>query len=345
MGNGASTSPAELPSTADEAKEKGFSDEQIDEFISGEQDSVQPDGFCDCSKAPIFSSPVMAGMMMPVMRGVVNGKLAIEKNEADNTAEQVHEKEDAVWSVKGPEAMESFKLNRPYSVKGFVNKAPKAGEPAPDGTVVPVDSEEKSTLHAELKKFGAKFVGLSFDSVTCPVWRGYGGYDLTKAAAGIPVLHVVSLEAHAADVFPTPVNEGGPFGLARQVNGHTSLAERRTAAGEAQAVISKWLKGAHTYVLDDMDNALEAAYESRPFRFYIIDTEDGTVAHACGMSPFNIPAKVRDIKAFVASNAGAAGATVAAPAEAAQAEDAQAEAAPAEAAPAEAAPTEAVAAS
>ena len=64
------------------------------------------------------------------------------------------------------------------------------GDAAPDGAI---DSLEKdaaaSTLLAEAAKLGKK-VAISFDSLSCPVWRSFGGEDLHKAAAaaGLPVL-------------------------------------------------------------------------------------------------------------------------------------------------------------
>ena len=50
---------------------------------------------------------------------------------------------------------------------------------------------------------------------------------------------------------------------------------------------------------------LEKAYEARPFRVYAIEAATGKTAYASGPNPFNIPAKLADITAFVKGVQGA----------------------------------------
>ena len=51
------------PASREAAVKAGYSAEEIDEM-----GGLEPEGMCDCSKAPIFKKPIMAWMMMPVMR-------------------------------------------------------------------------------------------------------------------------------------------------------------------------------------------------------------------------------------------------------------------------------------
>merc|ERR1711904_542477 len=198
----------------------------------------------------------------------------IANNERDCTATEVQEHEYKAWhdDPKKAPKWDAFAAARPYSVKGYEVKAPVAGAAAPDGAVLSMqEGGEASTLLAEVKKIAAssssKYVALSFDSVTCPVWRMFGGQDLGKASKGIPCLHVYTREAHGKDDFDAPPNGSGPMALTREINMHKTEAERRQAACEAQGVMVKQLgaeEGNH-WVLDNMEDSLEKAYEARPF--------------------------------------------------------------------------------
>ena len=46
-----------------------------------------------------------------------------------------------------------------------------------------------------------------------------------------------------------------------------------------------------------MDDALEALYEARPWRQYVIEAETGVMVDAIGLTPFNMSAKIAVIKA------------------------------------------------
>ena len=49
--------------------------------------------------------------------------------------------------------------------------------------------------------------------------------------------------------------------------------------------------------MDAMDDKLEAAYEARPWRWYVIDVETCKVITCTGLAPFNMAGKLDKIKA------------------------------------------------
>jgi hypothetical protein len=239
-------------------------------------------------------------MMFSMVRKMVNGKVKIGDGKTDCTYAEVAEFEAKAWGDKPAEALEMFKAARPYSQSGYESKAPKVGDSAPDGPVLLLKEEGESTLLAEVKKAAGdgKYCGISFDSVTCPVWRSFAGYDFHAAAAkkGVPVLHVYTREAHGSDDFDAPPNNTGPLALTKSVPMHKTAAERRGAATGAAEIMKRQLSKEVDMVLDSMDDALEKAWEARPFRFYIVEVETGKVVYASGLAPFNMPAKLQGIK-------------------------------------------------
>ena len=48
--------------------------------------------------------------------------------------------------------------------------------------------------------------------------------------------------------------------------------------------------------MDGMDDALEEAYEARPWRWYVVDTENNKIIAKCGLAPFNMDGKMAVIK-------------------------------------------------
>ena len=116
---------------------------------------------------------------------------------------QVQEAESKTWKAKGDESWASFQKARPYSCPGYESHAPKVGDAVPDGPIASLDKgAAASTLLAEATKLG-KRVAISFDSLSCPVWRTFGGAEFHNAAtaAGLPVLHIYTREAHGKDDF------------------------------------------------------------------------------------------------------------------------------------------------
>uniref|UniRef100_A0A7S0JD73 Thioredoxin-like fold domain-containing protein n=1 Tax=Calcidiscus leptoporus TaxID=127549 RepID=A0A7S0JD73_9EUKA len=148
---------------------------------------------------------------------------------------------------------------------------------------------------------GASKVIISFDSVTCPFWRAYAAEDLYRAVPGIPTLHVCIREAHPLDEFDAEgANTSGPLQLTREFNKHKTLSDRRASAKEAKALISKFEPGEITMFVDGMDDKLEALYEARPWRQYVIEAATGKMIDAIGLTPFQMEDKIAAIKAACA---------------------------------------------
>lgn len=240
--------------------------------------------------------------MVGMVRKMVNSKVKIGDGKNDVTMDEVQAFEKKTWSAKSPEEYSAFKAARPYSLEGYETKAPKVGEIAKDGTVLPLDAGGPSTLLAEVKKLArsgsSKYCAISFDSITCPVWRTFGGQDFHHACSGLglPVLHVYTREAHGSDDFDAPPNKDGPIALSQPVIMHKTEADRRNAAKGAQSILSKQVGGNVTMVLDDMSDTLEKAYEARPFRMYIVEAETNKIVFATGLTPFNMQAKTDAIR-------------------------------------------------
>lgn len=264
-----------------------------------------PDSWCKRSRTPVFTSPIAASLLMPVLRKKINPVVAINDNTQDCTVAEVQEKEYQVWHEDDSKDWDLFTQQRPYSVKGYQSQAVDVGQ-AKDAKVLGLKADsDTGTLLEEVKKLGeskgSEVVAVSFDSLTCPVWRSFGGHDLHKAVAdkGFPVLHVYTREAHASDEFDAAPNGKGLISLKRQVPAHQTEDDRRKAAVEAHALISRQVGGAVDMVLDNMEDELEKAYEARPFRIYLLETSTGKVVFRPGVCPFNIPAKTREMQEFL----------------------------------------------
>ena len=52
--------------------------------------------------------------------------------------------------------------------------------------------------------------------------------------------------------------------------------------------------------MDEMDDKLEATYEARPWRQYVIDAESGQIIAKLGLAPFNMKGKLAKVKAACA---------------------------------------------
>ena len=142
---------------------------------------------------------LVAQSIQPLARAKGNAGLRIDcAGGADVSYEEVQTVEFAKWHDVQGKDWGAFKVNRPYSIKGHVSRAPAIGADAPDGTVLSLDdSVPPSTLHEAIDAVaasagGAQHVALIFGTITCPVWRGWAARDLHTdvTAAGVPVLHV-----------------------------------------------------------------------------------------------------------------------------------------------------------
>lgn len=114
----------------------------------------------------------------------------------------------------------------------------------------------------------------------------------------MPSLHVYLREAEPCDVF----DAGGmhlvtPLAMKRPIAWHKTEAERAEAAKDTRIFLESFMgKGNVAMWMDTMDDKLEATYEARPWRQYVIDAESGKVLAAIGLAPFNMAGKIEVIK-------------------------------------------------
>ena len=200
---------------------------------------------------------------------------------------------------------EKFCEHRGYAAPGYEPKHPKDGETAPDGTIYSIDGKKTpSTLLAEAKKVAEKAgtdrVIICFDGMTCPFYRAYCMEDLYGASKGIPKLHVYIREAEPCDVF----DAGGmhmmtPLKFKRPIPWHKTPEERALAASDCKVFLDKHCgpKKDVTMWMDSMDDTLEAIYEARPWRWYVIEAATGKIITSTGLAPFNMKGKLAKIKA------------------------------------------------
>jgi len=205
---------------------------------------------------------------------------------------------------------EKFSEHRGYALPGYVSKAPKEGEVVPDGKILSISGGAESTLLTEAKKMaaaaGTDKVAICFDAITCPFFRAYAAEDMFKVMNGIPMLHVYLREAEPSDVF----DAGGmhcvtPLKMKRYIPWHKSEKERAEAAKDTKIFLEGIMgKGKVNMWMDTMDDTLEAAYEARPWRWYVIEASTGKMIAATGLAPFNMAGKLRKLKG-ACSGAGA----------------------------------------
>ena len=182
------------------------------------------------------------------------------------------------------------------------------GDVCVDGPIHSIDGGPSSTLLSEAKKLaaaaGSDKCVISFVGITCPFARAYALKDLwnAKGSSGVPTLHVYIREAEPCDVFDAGgMHITSPLAMRRMVPWHQSLEERALVAQETRKFFEEWEgKGAVNMWMDSMDDRLEAAFEARPWRQYVIRVFwDGNLAqvHAkLGLAPFNMDGKCQVIK-------------------------------------------------
>jgi len=201
---------------------------------------------------------------------------------------------------------EKFCEHRGYAAPGYKSKAPQVGEIAPDAKILSIDGGAPSTLLTEAKKLaaakGSKKVILSFDAVTCPFYRAYAAQDMYKAAGGCPALHVYLREAEPCDVFDAGgMHVTSPLRLNKLVPWHKTEADRADIAKRTQRFLEEFHgKGEAPMWMDTMDDNIEATYEARPWRQYIIEAASGKIIAVLGLAPFNMDGKLAVIKSACA---------------------------------------------
>jgi hypothetical protein len=143
---------------------------------------------------------------------VVISKASIGDPAHDVSIEDIHIKYDQLLATEGGAV---YRKHRPRHCRGYVSKAPKVGDAAPDGVLHTLDGIP-TTLYAELKALGTArpqgsptHVAVVFGSRTCPVWTGVTA-QLALRAFGkqlIPSVQIYTREAAPSDLFPNQMNE------------------------------------------------------------------------------------------------------------------------------------------
>ncbi|XRB06311.1 hypothetical protein NFJ02_27g62630 [Pycnococcus provasolii] len=236
--------------------------------------------------APGTFDPKMHGRVRDTMMG---GMMVMDRTEMKK-AGAPHNK-GITW--------EKYCEHRPATTPGYVEKSPNVGDLAPDATIKSINGGPDSTLMAEAKKAanaaGTKLVILSFDGITCPFYRAYAAEDLYKVSNGVPHLHVYLREAEPCDVF----DAGGmhmttPLAMKRPVPWHKTEADRAKIAKETKGFFETFMgDGKCNMWMDTMDDNLEALYEARPWRQYVVDVTTGKVVAKIGLAPFQHGRQVR----------------------------------------------------
>lgn len=277
---------------------------------------------CGASKqGELVSMPCMLNMMQGMMRNMMNPMMTVPTNQPDGEAtyKEVSDymvpamfnanNKDMGYKFPNGEPMKNPRIDwktfceyRPYCVPGYVTKAPQVGDDMVDAPVLSLKaSGPSSTLMTEVRKLGqktgARKVCVAFDGITCPFYRAYAAEDLYKACGNVPILHVYQMEAEPIDTF----NAGGsqtkmPMTINPPIKFHKNAAERRDAAERFKAFISKWEGDNVTMFIDGMDDALETIYESRPWRWHVVDVASGKLLAKTGLAPFNMDAKIGILK-------------------------------------------------
>jgi len=204
---------------------------------------------------------------------------------------------------------EKYNEHRGYTTPGYVEKSPQVGDIVPDGTIHSITpGGTDSTLLAEAKKLadaaGTTKVILSFVGITCPFARAYCFEDLAGAVQnGVPTLTIYIREAEPCDLF----DAGGmhvttPVACRRRVYWHKTQEDRAVVARETKKYFETWEgEGKCNMWMDGLSDELEAKYEARPWRQYVIEAATGKCTAKLGLAPFNMVGKIKAIKEATAN--------------------------------------------
>mmetsp|Transcript_20001 Transcript_20001/g.59591 ORF Transcript_20001/g.59591 Transcript_20001/m.59591 type:complete len:311 (-) Transcript_20001:64-996(-) len=178
------------------------------------------------------------------------------------------------------------------------SRAPEVGAPAPDGPLRSL-AGYSSTLHKAIdaagKESGSPRVAVVFFSSTCPVWNWAGAWTYPKqlADAGVPVVFVYVTEYHTADGLPVP-------GMVPSIPMPTTTSAKVKACEVfGRPLVQKAMGRPVDCWVDDAPGHLDAAYEARPWRVYVVDAESKTVAFRAGPGPVNGIAKAKLLADFL----------------------------------------------
>ena len=164
--------------------------------------------------------------------------------------------------------------------------------------------------------------------------------DLYAVSKGVPKLHVYIREAEPCDEFDAGgMHMATPLKMKRPIPVHKSEADRAEAAKDCKIYlesfagkdsVTMWMDGCGTRTprpgalapsqrvrllapslssslahspwpsARSMDDALEATYEARPWRWYVIEAATGKIVTSTGLAPFNMIGKKAKIQAACA---------------------------------------------
>jgi len=191
--------------------------------------------------------------------------------------------------------------------KGWIEKVPAAGLPAPEGILHSTTAPySMTTLHTTLRKLKAPdtdLVGLVFFNATCPVFNCLV-YDVPPMFedAGIPALYVYVAEFHNKDGVPSP--------MVAQIDMPQTLEERGAVAEKyGKPMLLDSLSGFEVtdadinLMMGSMDNSLEKSYEARPWRLFVINAATMTIGYKSGGGPMNCKPKLKDLTEYLKTNA------------------------------------------
>lgn len=113
----------------------------------------------------------------------------------------------------------------------------------------------------------------------------------------VPILHIYQREAEPCDEF----DAGGmhvttPLKMKRPIYWHKTPADRAEAAQDTKKFLERFEPDVRMW-MDGMDDKLEALYESRPWRWYVLEVSSGKIVDGIGLAPFNMKGKIAKVKA------------------------------------------------
>ena len=92
------------------------------------------------------------------------------------------------------------------------------------------------------------------------------------------------------------MNAKGPLAFSPPLDFHKTLAERRESVSKAKSWLETFSTSPITMYVDAMNDGLEAKYEARPWRVFVIEAASGKLLADTGLAPFNMDAKLAAIK-------------------------------------------------
>ncbi len=161
----------------------------------------------------------------------------------------------------------------------FWQEAPRVNQPAPDFSLR--TSDEKRQVRLSQFK-GHRPVVLVCGSCTCPPWRQQVAVmeDLKRRYGGqVEFLMIYTREAHPSDGWRTEANDRVGLTFAQP----KEMAERRKIAEDFR----RRQKLAMEVLIDEMDDRVATAYNSKPSRYFVIDSK-GLVAYRAEGGPFGL---------------------------------------------------------